>query len=93
MDVKKGLDASNSSAIERVVQWAREEALHKVESMHPGEAHQQRDSGQPIPGGHPCQKGWAWNTWPPPQPEFDEDFIACVNRCIQLLHIGISAFE
>jgi len=32
MDVKKGLDASNSSAIERVVKWATEEALHKVKA-------------------------------------------------------------
>ena len=75
-DVKDGLDESSSPAIARVIQWATAEALFKVNAMHPGVKGERREDGPPLPGGHPCQR-----PWPPPQEEYEADFIACVNRC------------
>jgi hypothetical protein len=76
-----GHNADDSPAIRRVVEWAKWEALHRVSAMHPGECHQHRDNGPPMPGGHPCQKKCNWAQWPPPRDEFLDDFTACVNRC------------
>ena len=85
-DVKAGLDHSNSASIARVVKWATEEALYKVNATHPGEFDQQRENGPAMPGGHPCQR-----PWPPPREELESDFIACVNRC--MLHVWCRALK
>ena len=83
MDVKNGLDSTSSAAIARVVEWAANEALYKVNAMHPGVKGERREDGPPMPGGHPCQR-----PWPPPREEYEEDFISCVNRFLPSAAFG-----